>query len=75
MTMHPLDIIERDLAISRLSTDRPRRPLPVPEPEPEPRSLLSRLLGRRRGDTAIRRAMPWLVASGAIVPGSTYRRK
>lgn len=40
------------------------------------RSLLSRLFRRRRRrDEKLRRTMPWLVASGAIVPGSIYGRK
>lgn len=39
------------------------------------RSFLSLLFRRRRRDEAIRRTMPWLVASGAIVPGSIYGRK
>lgn len=37
------------------------------------RSFLSRLFRRR--DEQIRRTMPWLVASGAIMPGSIYGRK
>lgn len=73
MMTDPRTIIEQNLAVSRYLTDRPRRALP--SPEPEPRSLLSRLLGRGRRDEAIRRAMPWLVASGAIVPGSIYGRR
>ena len=68
----PRTIIERDLAISRLSTDRPRRPMPGAE-KPTP-SLFGRLFRRRR-DEQIRHTMPWLVASGAIVPGSIYWRR
>lgn len=33
---------------------------------------VGRLFRRRSHDEAIRRTMPWLVASGAIVPGSIY---
>lgn len=71
MMTDPRTIIERDLAISRLSTDRPRRPMPDAE---KPRhSLFGRLFRRR--DEAIRHAMPWLVASGAITPAIYGRRK
>jgi len=67
----PRTIIERDLAISRLSTDRPRRPMPDAE---KPRhSLFGRLFRRR--DEQIRHTMPWLVASGAITPAIYGRRK
>lgn len=66
----PRTIIERELAISRLTTDRPRRPMPEPHPTP---SLFGRLFRRR--DEAIRHAMPWLVASGAITPAIYGRRK
>lgn len=71
MTMHPLDIIRRDMAVAKTLTDSPRRPMPEPQPTP---SLFGRLFRRRR-DEQIRHAMPWLVASGAIVPGSIYGRK
>lgn len=72
MTMHPLDIIRRDMAVAKTLTDRPRRPMPEAEKEAG-RSLFGRLF--RRHDEQIRRTMPWLVASGAIVPGSIYGRK
>lgn len=72
MSMHPLDIIERDMAVAKALTDRPRRPMPDAE-KPRP-SLIGRLFRRRRDD-AIRRTIPWLVASGAIMPGSIYRRR
>ena len=73
MTMHPLDIIRRDMAVAKTLTDRPRRPMPDAE---KPRSsLFGRLFRRRRRDEQIRRTMPWLVASGAIVPGSIYGRR
>jgi len=72
MTMHPLDIIRRDMAVAKALTDRPRRPMPDAE---KPRSSLFGRLLRRRRDEQIRRAMPWLVASGAIMPGSIYRRR
>lgn len=68
----PRTIIERELAISRLSTDRPRRPMPGAEKEAG-RSIIGRLFRRR--DEQIRHTMPWLVASGAIVPGSIYGRR
>lgn len=68
----PRKIIERELAISRLSTDRPRRPMPEAE---QPRHSLFGRLFRRRRDEQIRHTMPWLVASGAIVPGSIYGRR
>lgn len=68
----PRTIIERELAISRLSTDRPRRPMPGAE---QPRHSLFGRLFRRRRDEQIRHAMPWLVASEAIVPGEIYRRR
>lgn len=71
MTMHPLDIIKRDMAVAKTLTDRSRRPMPGAE-KPTP-SLFGRLLRRRR-DNAIRHTMPWLVASGAIMPG-IYGRK
>ena len=71
MTMHPLDIIRRDMAVAKTLTDRPRRPMPDAE---KPRhSLFGRLFRRR--DDAIRHAMPWLVASGAITPAIYGRRK
>ena len=45
------------------------------EVKTRPTLTLLKLIFRRRHDEAIRRTMPWLVASGAIVPGSIYRRK
>ena len=42
---------------------------------PKPRSLWQRLFGATRPDHAIRHAIPWMVASGAIVPGEAYERK
>lgn len=68
----PRAIIERDLAISRLSTDRLRRPMPDAE---QPTTSLFCRLFRRRRDEQIRHTMPWLVASGAIMPGSIYGRR
>lgn len=68
----PRTIIERELAISRLSTDCPRRPMPDAE---KPRHPLFGRLFRRRRDNAIRRTMPWLVASGAITPAIYGRRR
>ena len=68
----PRTIIERELAISRLSTDRPRRPMPGAE---QPRHSLFCCLFRRRRDEQIRHTMPWLVASGAITPAIYGRRK
>ena len=47
------------------------RVLSAPPPR---RSLLSRLFRRRR-DEQIRHTMPWLVASGAIVPGELCGRR
>lgn len=53
-----------------------RRPLPNTQLEGVTlMHTLLKLIFRRRHDEAIRRTMPWLVASGAIVPGSIYRRK
>lgn len=72
MTMHPLDIIRRDMAVAKTLTDRPRRPMPDAE---KPRHSLFGRLFRRHRDEQIRHTMPWLVASGAIVPGSIYRRR
>lgn len=72
MTMHPLDIIRRDMAAARYLTEQVKRPMPDAE-KPTP-SLFGRLFRRRR-DEQIRRTMPWLVASGAIMPGSIYGRK
>lgn len=73
MTMHPLDIIRRDMAVARYLTEQVKRPMQNAE---KPRhSLFGRLLRRRRRDEQIRRTMPWLVASGAIVPGSIYGRR
>ena len=71
MTMHPLDIIRRDMAVARYLTEQVKRPMPDAE---KPRSSLFGRLFRRR-DEQIRRTMPWLVASGAIVPGSIYGRR
>ena len=42
---------------------------------PRRASLWRRLFGTTRPDYAIRHAMPWMVASGAIVPGEAYGRK
>jgi len=72
MTMHPLDIIRRDMAAARYLTEQVKRPMPDAE-KPRP-SLFARLLRRRR-DEQIRHAMPWLVASGAITPAIYGRRK
>ena len=71
MTMHPLDIIKRDMAAARYLTEQVKRPMPEPQPTP---SLFCRLFRRRR-DEQIRHTMPWLVASGAIMPGSIYGRR
>lgn len=71
MTMHPLDIIRRDMAAARYLTEQVKRPMPDAE---KPRSSLFGRLLRRHRDEQIRRTMPWLVASGAIVPGSIYGR-
>jgi len=73
MTMHPLDIIKRDMAVAETLTDRPRRPMP--EPEKQTSSLFGRLFCRPRRDEQIRHTMPWLVASGAITPAIYGRRK
>jgi len=71
MTMHPLDIIKRDMAAARYLTEQVKRPMPEPQPT---LSLFGRLFRRRR-DEQIRHTMPWLVASGAIMPGSIYGRR
>lgn len=68
----PRKIIEQNLAVSRYLTDRPRRPMPGAEKSTP--SLFGRLFLRRR-DEQIRHTMPWLVASGAIVPGEIYGRR
>lgn len=72
MTMHPLDIIRRDMAAARYLTEQVKRPMPDAE---KTRPSLFGSLFRRRRDEQIRHAMPWLVASEAIVPGEIYRRR